>query len=171
MTDPVATPDHLVVTTGPPPWPAPVSDVSSRASAAGLRQLTAEGQTIHIHAHLDVFVNGEPVTVPASIGIDQAAGLITALHTHDTTGIVHIESPTDTTFTLGQLFAEWGVRMRSGCVAGYCAPATPVAIYANGALQSGDAAALVFRSHQEIALVVGKPPAVIPNHFKFPSGY
>jgi hypothetical protein len=164
-------PDHLVVNTGPPPWQAPVNDVASRASAAGLSMLTAEGQGLHIHAHLDVFVNGQPVTVPAYLGIDLVAGEITSLHTHDATGIIHVESPVNANFTLGQLFTEWGVRLGSGCVAGYCAPAAPSAVYAGGVRQPGDPAAVEFHAHEEVALVIGTPPAAIPNKYNFPDGY
>ena len=55
--------------TGGVPWPAP-SDPLDRAIAAGLEPETQEFLNFHVHAHLDVFVNGSPVEVPAGIGID-----------------------------------------------------------------------------------------------------
>ena len=49
----------LPVFTGAPPWP--VADrQAERFAAAGLPALTAEGNVIHFHAHLDVIHNGEP---------------------------------------------------------------------------------------------------------------
>jgi hypothetical protein len=50
-------------------WPAP-SDPLARSVAAGLKPEVKESLTFHVHAHLDVFVNGKPVTVPAGIGIN-----------------------------------------------------------------------------------------------------
>src|SRR5436853_4404647 len=50
-------------------WPVP-ADAMARARAAGLVPETAESFVLHVHAHLDVFVNGQAVTVPAGIGIN-----------------------------------------------------------------------------------------------------
>ena len=50
------------------PWPAP-ADPMKLAEKAGLTPETHEFLLLHVHAHLDVFVNGRPVTVPAGIGI------------------------------------------------------------------------------------------------------
>jgi hypothetical protein len=94
----------------PPPWPAP-SDAGTAVRAAGLPMLTAEGNVEHIHAHLDVRVDGQPVEVPAYLGIDQTRGSISPLHTHDTTGVIHIESPVKRQFTLGEFFSEWDVSL------------------------------------------------------------
>jgi hypothetical protein len=64
-----------------------------------------------ITGHLDVRVNGQPVEVPAYIGVDPARGSLSPLHTHDTSGVIHIESPIKRQFTLGVLFSEWGVSL------------------------------------------------------------
>jgi hypothetical protein len=42
---------------------------------------------------LHIYVNGVLVPLPADIGIDRAKHLETSLHTHDGTGIIHIEAP------------------------------------------------------------------------------
>jgi hypothetical protein len=63
------TPAAPAPATGGVPWPAP-SDPLDRAAEAGLTPTTREFLQVHRRAHLDVFVNGEPVTVPAGIGID-----------------------------------------------------------------------------------------------------
>src|SRR5262249_26867944 len=75
--------------------------------------LGQEELAVHYHAHLDVLVNGQPVPVPADLGIDEARRLISPLHTHDDTGVIHIESATNAPFTLGQFFAEWGQPLRA----------------------------------------------------------
>ena len=99
------------------PWPAPGNPMALTC-AAGLVPEKAEFLQYHVHAHLDVFVNGRPVLVPAGIGIDLAnpdvrsdkrldgivvgAGLtqecdqpcISPLHTHDLSGLLHTETKT-----------------------------------------------------------------------------
>ncbi len=59
----------------------------------------------HIHPHLDIIINGQPQLIPANIGITPAC--LSALHTHDTSGTIHVESPEQRDFTLGDFFAVW----------------------------------------------------------------
>ena len=54
---------------GFPEWPAP-DDPIERTTEAGLTPEVKEHLQTHRHAHLDVFVDGEAVPVPAAIGID-----------------------------------------------------------------------------------------------------
>src|SRR4051794_2438514 len=49
-------------------WPAP-ADPMERTVQAGLKPQPKEFLTNHVHAHLDVFVDGTPVRVPSGIGI------------------------------------------------------------------------------------------------------
>ena len=176
--------------TGTPPivWPAP-PDPMARARAAGLVPETAERLTFHVHAHLDVFVNGQKVTVPAGLGIDTtnpgvhefpddpkgsgATGYgginppcktvcISPLHTHDVTGIIHTESKTHKYNTLGQLFTEWGVKLDQSCVNTYCTPKTKIAIYVNGKAYADKPTTIPLTNLEEIAIVIGTPPAQIP---------
>lgn len=138
-----------------PPWPVP-ADASAAVAAAGLPMLGAEGTALHIHAHLDVIANGKPVTVPAEIGIDEAAQKISPLHTHDTTGVIHIESPTQAQFSLGQFFSEWQVSLSQNQVGGLKADATnQLKVYVNGKPITGDPAAVILHAHDEIAVVYG----------------
>src|SRR5499433_3938616 len=96
----------------PSSWPAP-TDAYAAVQAAGLPMLGREELAVHHHAHLDVMVNGRSVPVPADIGIDEVRQLISPLHTHDDTGVIHIESAGEMPFTLGQFFAEWGQPLRA----------------------------------------------------------
>ena len=93
-----------------PSWSRP-ADPMSLAREAGLMPDTKEYLTYHVHAHLDVFVNGHPVEIPAGIGIEITdpavekfgsgyGGIpeegceqvcISPLHTHDPDGVIHIE--------------------------------------------------------------------------------
>jgi hypothetical protein len=169
----------------PAPYPAP-SDPMERARAAGLVPETAEQLKYHVHAHLDVFIDGKHIIVPAGIGIDitnpgvhaftnggmpSYGGInvpcdqpcISPLHTHDVTGILHTESPTHEDNTLGQFFTEWGIRLDANCFAAYCKPAKSVAVYVDGNPFTGDPRTIPLSDRKEIAIIVGTPPAEIPN--------
>src|SRR5262245_1461789 len=52
------------------------SDASAAAAQAGLPMLGQEHLNVHYHAHLDLVVRGQAVTVPAFIGIDRAKSKI-----------------------------------------------------------------------------------------------
>ena len=155
--------------TGPAPWPLG-SDQVARIAAAGLPALPSESLRVHYHAHLDVLVDGQAVTVPALVGIDVRRQVLSPLHTHDQRGVLHVESPNNPDFTLGQFFTEWGVRFSANCVGGYCAPDHPVSVYVNGEPRPGDPAAVRLAPHQEIAVVVGKAPPAVPASFSFAPG-
>ncbi len=172
-------------------WPAP-PDPMAKTVAAGLVPDTKETLQHHVHSHLDVFVDGAHQTVPAGIGIDitdlavnhqvnllgqsSYGGIsvpcekpcISPLHTHDTTGVLHTESPVDVDNTLGQFFVEWGVTLDGQCVGEYCSPEWPIAVYVDGQPVANDAATLTgiaLVDRRQIAIVIGTPPASIPATF------
>ena len=60
----------------------------------------------HIHSQLKIVINGEPRDIPADIGISPTC--MNPLHTHDTSGEIHVESPQKRNFTLADFFAVWG---------------------------------------------------------------
>ena len=167
-------------------WPAP-ADPLGLTRKAGLAPETHETLVFHVHAHLDVYVDGQPVQVPAGIGINisdpavhtdgQGASrtyggispackqvCISPLHTHDTSGILHTESASATPNTLGQFFTEWGVALSSRCVADRCGQ---VAFYVDGNRIDRDPTSVQLLDHEEIAVVVGRPPATIPSTADF----
>jgi hypothetical protein len=152
--------------TGPPPWNNGVGGLTDRLKLLGLDALNAEGEVLHIHQHLDLYVAGRHVTLPALIGIDDDS-YITEVHVHDTTGVIHVESPTQRTFKLGQLFGEWGVKLTSTCVGSYCGH---LKWWVNGQQITGDPSELNLRSHQEIVIAEGPPPLIVPKSYAFPQG-
>jgi hypothetical protein len=152
--------------TGPPPWNNGTATLPDRLAPLGLTQLSAEGTVIHIHQHVDLYVNGKKVTVPANVGI-YANQWLTELHTHQgEPDIIHVESPTKTNYSLGQFFGVWGVRLTQDCVGRYCG-AGKVSWWVNGVKQTGDPGKLVLKEHQEIAIAFGTPPKVVPKSFDF----
>jgi hypothetical protein len=149
--------------TGPPPWGNDSDNLPDRLQPLGLNQLSAEGSVIHVHQHLDLFVNSKKVALPAQIGI-YAQSWLTELHTHDTSGIIHVESPSKRSFYLGQLFGEWGVKLTPTCVGTQCGK---LSWWVNGKKQTGDPAGLVLKNHEEIAIVLGKAPKFVPKSYDF----
>jgi len=166
-----------------PNWPAPPNPMELTRKA-GLVPERAEFLQYHVHAHLDVFFNGDPVTVPAGIGIDttnpavisdeQGVGLtrdcdepcISPLHTHATDGVLHTETKTPEPNSLGQFFVQWNVPFDSSCVGDYCAPDTPIGIYVDGDSYDGDPREIELSDGREIAIVIGTPPDPIPADFQ-----
>jgi hypothetical protein len=165
----LAVPDEL---TGPAPWPANTAGLRARLGALGLPALTREGTALHIHGHLDVFVHGRRVVVPAGIGI--GPDFISPLHTHDTTGVIHVESPDVRTFTLGAFFGVWGVRLTRRCLGGYCARgADRLRVYVGGRPVAGDPRLLPLAAHAEIVVALGTAtqlPHPLPTRYAFPPG-
>jgi hypothetical protein len=160
--------------TGPAPWNPGLDTLPDRLDAVGVHALGAEGEVLHIHQHLDIYVNGKHVAVPQGVGIYDGQ-FLTELHTHDTTGILHVESPTKKNFDLGQFFGVWGVRLDANCIGGYCktkaaGKTTPWKVYVNGRPYTGNPAALILKPHQEIVFAIGTPPKQIPSSYKFPAG-
>jgi hypothetical protein len=158
------------------PWSANNgAPLRARLRAAGIPALGAEGTRLHIHQHLDVVISGSGYPVPAGIGIDSRSQFISPLHTHDFTGIIHIESPTIRRYTLGEFFDVWGLRFSSRCIGGYCAKGKKkVWVYVDGRRVSGDPRAIVLRRHDEIVVAYGtfaSIPKPIPPAYPFPAGY
>ena len=138
---------------------------------AGLDQLATEGTVLHIHQHLDIIVNGQSITIPAGIGIGST--FISPLHIHDTSNILHVESPVQKDFTLGQFFDEWGVDFNNNCIATNCADDThKLVMFVNGNPVT-DLRGYVLKSHDEIYIWYGpkdQNPDVIKS-YNFPEGY
>jgi len=154
---------------GPAEFPAP-SNPAKAIRAAGLPELDEEGSFVHYHAHLDVIINGEFVTVPGEIGI--ARTTISPLHTHDDSGIVHIESDEDAEYTTKQFFTQWEVELDESCVGDFCADDEHQLLgFVNGE-QVDDPSAIVFGEGDEVVIWYGSESdsADIPTSYEFPDG-
>ncbi len=110
----------------------------------------------HYHPKLRVVVNGEEVAVPPNIGVDPTTGAMSALHTHEGDGTIHIEADSPgQVFTLGQFFTQWGVRLSRSQVGGVQAT-TPdgVTVTSDGRRFEGDPGELRFEPDQLIVVSV-----------------
>jgi hypothetical protein len=154
-------------------WPRP-EDTADRARAIGLSVAPMEGTALHFHTHLDILVDGRPVAVPAGLGIADSGQEMAELHTHDTTGVLHIEAPTTGKhYTLGQLFTEWNLRLDATDLGDLKAGGgRALTAYVDGRRQDGDPAAIELTRHREIALVYGPANArpKVPSSYAFPAG-
>jgi hypothetical protein len=139
-----------------------------------------ESVAYHVHSHLTIFVDGVARRVPYGIGIaPPRSGQTTPggffvtggscfawLHTHAGDGIIHIESPTTTTYTLGEFFDLWGVPLGPNRVG----PARGrVVAFVNGHLHAGSPRLIPLRKHAQIQLDIGGP-LVAPESIRFPNG-
>ena len=129
----------------------------------GIECDTTEYVVFHVHAHLDIFVDSHPLTVPAFIGIDKTC--LYWLHTHKPDGVIHIESPKERGFTLGQFFDIW----QSTSTGMPPTDRKPI-IYVNGQAVTTSLKDMPLHAHDEIALVYGNPPTNIPSFYQFPEG-
>ena len=151
---------------------------SSKAlSGAGVSALAIDGiqcnnveQLVsHIHAHLDIFINGQPYTIPSQIGITDKC--FYWLHTHDESGVIHIESPVAKDYTIGQFFNIWNKKFSNTQILDNIVNGnTTLNVYVNGnkvnaAVNYRD---IKLKAHDEIAVVYGKPPSTIPSKYNFP---
>ncbi len=159
---------------GPEGVPVPSAAALAGTSAAtagqavdGIGCQASEQTLFHIHTHLTIFVNGQPRQVPAGIGIPGAVAQQTQtgpfvgsgsclywLHTHAADGIIHIESPVKRTFTLGQLFDEWGQPLS----ASQAGPARgKVTVIVDGKVFTGNPRDVPLGSRENIQVQVGTP--------------
>jgi hypothetical protein len=159
---------------GPEQVPIPNAAVLAGPSPAtkgqdidGIGCNTSEQTLFHIHTHLTIFVNGQQRQVPAGIGIPGAVAQQTPagpfvesgtcfywLHTHAADGIVHIESPVQRTYTLGEFFDEWGQPLSPTQVG----PAKgTVTVIVNGKVFTGNPRDVPLGSHENLQLEVGTP--------------
>ena len=109
-----AAPAGLVIT-GPglqetaAPWKPEYAHLSQRIKEMKLPD--PGNEKFHIHAMLHIYKDGLLIPVPADIGIDTSKNVETSLHTHDVTGVIHMEAPHRVPFTLGDFFKVWGVKL------------------------------------------------------------
>jgi hypothetical protein len=113
-------PAPAVIRTTPPPWDAP-RDAVSTIAAAGLtaQPLNGTGGSRHIVA-MSIQVDGWQVAIPPYVGIDRRRAQQAAVHTHDTSGLVHLEGQDTELITLSQFFTVWGVRFDGRCLGAAC---------------------------------------------------
>ncbi len=141
----------------------------------GIRCAKSLSPTFHHHVHLSLFYNGVQIAIPRGTGMEDPsngqyiyhAECFYFLHTHDETGIVHMEAPVDMFYNLHDYFYLWGEQLNTTDVAGYTGPIT---VFINGVQESVDPRTIQFSPYEEITLEVGSP-VVPPPVYIFPPNY
>jgi hypothetical protein len=152
---------------------APAGSPSPGESVDGIQCQSGEQVAFHHHAHLTIFVNGHSQRVPYGVWIADpqlqpglgvpfvgAGACFSWLHTHAADGIIHVESPVQRTFTLGNFFDVWGQPLSSTQVGP--AKGKVTALY-DGRVWTGNPRDIPLREHSQIQLEVGRP-LVAPVH-------
>jgi hypothetical protein len=122
----------------------------------------------HVHAHLAIYADGQPVAVPGNIGIERTC--ISWLHTHDDSGVLHIEAPAARTYNLGAFFHVWGQPLDATHLLDRTADGQhEVQAFVNGQRFAGAPEAIPLNPYAVIVLEYG-PPFVPPPAYTFPSG-
>lgn len=147
-----------------PGWPAWVAP-AGRVPVSGVGCLANENY--HIHSLVTIYRDGVRQGLPDNVG---RSGCAYELHTHDVTGLVHIETDVPKKFTLGQFFALWNQPLATGGTAGLPGPIR-FYLVENEKLTpfTGDPAQLELAGHREIVIISGSAPAVLPK-YRWPPG-
>jgi hypothetical protein len=129
-------------------------------------------EAYHEHPHLTIIRNGEVLAIPAEVGkTDACPQGWYDLHTHDRTGIIHVEAAAYRRMTLGQFFSVWGQPLSYTNVAGITDQ--PVSVYINDGdtlvQYTGDPRDIELSPRRSITIVLGTPVSTIPS-YRWPEG-
>ncbi len=155
---------------------APASTTAPGTTVDGIQCAPIEQLSYHIHAHLQVYVNGQPRQLPGGIGLVGPVAQQTPagpfygaqkcyywMHTHTADGVIHIESPSARIYTLGNFFNIW----RQPLSANQVATATgAVKAIVNGKPWTKDPRSIPLTSKAFVQLDVGNP-VVPPQPFSW----
>jgi hypothetical protein len=148
-----------------PSWQPEYAHLAQRLKSIGIPPGGEE--KFHIHAMLHIYVNGLLKPLAANIGLDPAKGIESSMHTHDGTGIIHMEAPHPYNYTLGDFFSVWGVKLgpaQVGGLKGY--GGDHLHFYLNGKPLSNPAA-LVLQKDDSVVIGYGPPSGYPHNPSKF----
>jgi hypothetical protein len=151
--------------------------------AAGIPCDQLEHTQTHYHAALQIIFDGHQVAIPSDIG--RLSTCFYWLHVHaESPGVIHIESPKNRTFTLGEFFKVWAASKKTP----EPLDATHVSIFTLTGDQklvvyiddqdaktgpqpyTGDPALIVLKAHEVITIEITPPAVSPPPKFTFPSG-
>ncbi len=139
---------------------------SSTPGASAISGITCdrgEHNIYHVHSQLKIRVDGTEVPVPANIGVRPGVCLYW-LHTHDASGLLHVEAPIQREFTLGQFFEVWAQPLGPGAVATYpVGDGQQIFAFVDGQAYTGDLRSIQLLDGRRIEIQIGAaaiPPIV-----------
>lgn len=125
-------------------------------------------RTYHVHSHLSIIQNNEPLAVPQYVGAapQDDTHCFYQVHTHDQSGKIHVESTEPGLYTLGDLFAIWDQPLTDTNVAGITGLPVEVFVTEDGVVtkvESADWKNIELKNHREITIALGTSLTEIPN--------
>jgi hypothetical protein len=158
----------LMTTTNPASWTANTDELEGRLQALGLPELGAEQLAYHIHQNLNLYVDGKQVGIPPNIGI-AGTNALAVIHVHGTDNVIHIESPEQKLFTLGDFFAVWGLKFTPTSIGGYTnGDGKTLQVFVDGQKVTGNPTDVPLGNHEVITVAFGTQaqlPKPIPSTF------
>ncbi|MEK6926239.1 MAG: hypothetical protein AABW50_03090 [Nanoarchaeota archaeon] len=103
----------------------------------------------HIHQDLEIIIDGIQQAIPSNVGI--APGIMRPIHTHDSTGEIHVEGPCVRDFTLGEFFNIWNKEFDATKIFDKTTENGTLNLYVNGQ-ESTEFRNLVLREGSEISI-------------------
>ena len=138
--------------TRPPATPTPTLDIPCEAT---------ERLTYHVHVRLTIVVNNQRIPVPPNTGIRNTC--LFWLHTHDESGVVHVEAPSKRAFVLGQFFQVWGQPLSQTALLNNRTDAQhEIKAFVSGKSFTGDPATIPLDDLSDIVVMYGPPFPATP---------
>jgi hypothetical protein len=140
-----------------------------------------EHTQVHYHAELQILNAGHAVPIPTGVG--RTASCFYWLHMHNgEPGMIHIESPSDRTFTLADFFSVWSAwsgekqlldRTHVSTIA--LTGDEKLAVYVDKGdgttVYTGEPAQIVLEGHEVITLEITPPTIAPPPGYTWPPGF
>ena len=141
------------------------SSVPQGEQVAGISCDAMEGAKVHIHQHLSVIDHGRPVEIPLNVGRPQSGACLYWVHTHTLDGVIHIESPMNRTFTLGDFFTIWGQPLtRTQAASAKADKGASLKVWVDGKPYTDDPRKIPLATHTDVVIEAG-PPFPKPERF------
>ena len=121
-----------------------------------------EQTAVHYHALVYIYINGQQVQIPQGVGIASDSSCYYWMHTHDTTGVVHMEAPSGRDFTLGNFLDIWSTKFTQLGYRNELSSAAGWTVYIGSQKYNGDFHNIVLKSHMIVTLAYNSP-CVKPN--------
>ena len=108
-----------------------------------------DGISMHIHPILKIIIDGQQQRISSGIGV--LPGIMRPVHTHDSSGEIHVEAPCFREFTLKEFFDVWNKELSSECIFDYCTNNGTLSTKLNGK-EITNPQNILLKNHQEILI-------------------
>jgi hypothetical protein len=145
------------------------SDNSLHPNVDNISCNPGEQLVYHVHAHLTIYKDGQPVSLAQNIGIPSDNTCIYWLHTHDTTGVIHIETPQSAGYKLGTFIKLWREEFPDLQYPTQLSATNGWKAYVDGKAYNGDFNNIELKSHELITLAYNSPDITPDKTYSWPS--